>query len=96
MEDHLHIEWSTETINIIVALCTALAKAKISAPRKLSNARLLESASLNIPVAESQTLAEFALVLKLDITNTNIFVCNNYNGEWKRCFFFFIFSVLFD
>lgn len=82
MEDHLHIEWSTDTINVIIALCTAVAKAKISAPRKLSNARFLaDNTNHNIPVRDGTRDSEFALVLKFDMSNTNIFVCNNYQGK---------------
>jgi len=81
-KDHLHLEWSTDTIHIIIALCTAFAKAKISAPRKLSNARFLsENTNLNSAVTEKGQVSDWDLVLKFDINNTNVFVCNNYNGK---------------
>ncbi|XP_052234314.1 protein KIAA0100-like isoform X2 [Dreissena polymorpha] len=79
--DHLHLEWSTETVNIIIALVTALSKAKISAPRKFSESAIFlhRKEAMNIPVGDTSQLSNLSLVLKLDVTNMNLFLCNNYN-----------------
>ncbi|KAL4223450.1 hypothetical protein ACF0H5_016921 [Mactra antiquata] len=81
MQDHLHVEWSTNTVNVITSLLMALAKAKISAPRRISNAALrpVSSMNMNIPVVNDNQMQPMALLLKFDITNTNLFVCNNFN-----------------
>ncbi|WAR03618.1 K0100-like protein [Mya arenaria] len=80
MVDNLHVEWSSETVGIIIALLTALAKAKISAPRRLSNAAFRSRhENMNIPVQEDRWYHNLNLIMKFDISNTNLFMCNNYN-----------------
>ncbi|XP_060562860.1 LOW QUALITY PROTEIN: protein hobbit-like [Ruditapes philippinarum] len=81
MEDHLHIEWSSSTISIITSLLLTLSKAKLSAPRRISNAALRPVRKRNRQVHFEHNRREttLSLLLKFDITNTNIFMCNNYN-----------------
>jgi len=81
MQDQSQLEWSTETVGIVIALATALARAKISAPRKISNAAFLQRQRMNIPVVNQSWYQRLAPVVKLDITNTNFFLCNNFNGK---------------
>ena len=38
MQDHLHVEWSTNTVNMVVSLLSTLAKARLPAGRRLSDA----------------------------------------------------------
>ena len=38
MQDHLHIEWSTNTINVVISLLSTIARARLPAGRRLSDA----------------------------------------------------------
>ena len=38
MQDHLHIEWSTNTVNVLVSLLTTLGRTRLPAGRRISDA----------------------------------------------------------
>lgn len=86
MEDHFHVEWSSSTISVITSLLLTLSKAKLSAPRRISNAamRPVRSMNMNIPMSQENRNNNLALLLKFDVTNTNVFLCNNYNGKSRQ------------
>ncbi|KAL3856242.1 hypothetical protein ACJMK2_011019 [Sinanodonta woodiana] len=82
MEDHLHIEWSTNTVNALQQIMSAMTKTN---QRRASEVQLKPVQQLNIQVPEKSSFSSSHLQLnfsllhvKFVLSNANIFTCNDH------------------